>query len=81
MSTYDANSPATSTGAGPSNPKKRKKASMSGGGGGGGPASLHGGDDDSKDKKKGYSCSECHRRKVGCVLLPASLCPWMEPES
>lgn len=77
---YDPNSPATSAGAGPSNPKKRKKPSTSGPGSSSTPA-FHDHDHDSKDgKKKGYSCSECHRRKVRYVsslLCSPLVVPWL----
>lgn len=77
---YDPNSPATSAGAGPSNPKKRKKPSTSGPGSSSTPA-FHDHDHDSKDgKKKGYSCSECHRRKVRYVsslLCLPLVVPWL----
>lgn len=36
------------------------------------PGSVSGGRDDDDAKKKGYSCSECHRRKVRYVAVIAT---------
>lgn len=88
MDSYDDPSPAgsSSTNQGPPPSKKRKKTTAvyqpSA------PASVGGGrdEDDGKKGTKGYSCSECHRRKVRCVPglarpLPCLLVGRLEGES